>query len=307
MFDANTILRGNHTINIGTAQVNAFLSNLTISSNRIDHLDTWDSVLYLGSPLHLDGMILFNEAKVGGTNVDSGCMSNVVIYANSVGPFIGKNNTAAIFFDVYYIDTFVGVKIYNNLFLTTNSWQNGFVNLHCTSALVANNTFIGYSQPNPADGGAGAALKVGTGIHVYNNMFDLTGTEINLASSDTNGFDCDYNLYNRFYNGGTGAFVKTDGTQLGVNDWFPYIYPKDTHSTWPYPFRTVLDANYMPRAGIGNGVGAGMNLTSYGITNDLNGNPRPATGPWTIGAFETSSSPSSMSPPNVHAPIKFTP
>ena len=308
-FNANTILRGNHTINIGTAQVNAFLSNLTISSNRIDHLDAWDSVLYLGSPLHLDGMILFNEAKIAGTNVESGWVSNALIYANSVGPFIGKNNTAAMFFDVYYASTFVGVKIFNNLFTTTNYWMNGFVNLSGTACLIANNTFIGYPQPsgNPADGGTGTAIKVGDGVHVYNNMFDLTGTEINMAGWSGKDFDCDYNLYNRFYNGGTGAFVKTTGTQLGVTDWFPYIAPLDTHSTWPFPFRTVLDANYMPRAGIGNGVGAGMNLTSYGITNDLNGNPRPATGPWTIGAFETSSSSSSMSPPTVHAPIKFTP
>jgi hypothetical protein len=34
-------------------------------------------------------------------------------------------------------------------------------------------------------------------------------------------------------------------------------------------------------------IGNGTNLTAFGITDDFAGNPRPSTGPWTIGAYQS--------------------
>src|ERR1039457_1237421 len=131
-------------------------------------------------------------------------------------------------------------------------------------------------------------------------MFDYTSTELDISSVPTVGFSSDYELYNRFYNASTGAFAVTNNpfnpsspVLVTIGTWFPYANAAgwDLNSTWPYPFRPVLDANYVPLPGVTNGVGAGTNLTVYGITNDINGFVRPASGNWTIGAFQGTNSP----------------
>ena len=46
-----------------------------------------------------------------------------------------------------------------------------------------------------------------------------------------------------------------------------------------------LDANYVPLSSDTVARGQGTNLSAF-FTTDYAGNPRPATGPWTIGAYE---------------------
>ena len=68
----------------------------------------------------------------------------------------------------------------------------------------------------------------------------------------------------------------------------------------------VAANNYQPTAANSPTVGAGLNLTSLGVSSldsDLLGVARPATGPWNAGAYEFNSSNPITYPPTVNPPL----
>jgi hypothetical protein len=114
----------------------------------------------------------------------------------------------------------------------------------------------------------------------------------------------DYNVYSRpksTYNGTSSGedfgYPNTPYTThlsyLSWTDWtnkvwFPGV-KFDQHSSTNEPlFNTVT---FQPLTNDTVLIGQGTNLTSWGITNDFYGNTRPATGPWTIGAFQEAGAP----------------
>lgn len=274
---ANTILNCNHGIGIGCSPtaINSFLNNVIIASNRIDHLDVWDG----NSALHLDGVIIFNESSD-----NSGCISNLLFSGNYIGPNIGITNTAALFQDVYSSNSVAAWIVANNLFTAVSpyGWNNGFV---CVPyhALIANNTFVGYSN---------SCIALGLGnspITVRNNIFYQVGTAISMGGGSrgvpiVSGFSSDYNVFWPV-KGGSGYFFDPGYDADNYAGWIALGY--ESHS--PVTSEPLLDANYVPLSTDTVAVGNGTNLTPLAIAAllvDFNGNPRPATGAWTIGAYQ---------------------
>jgi hypothetical protein len=118
---------------------------------------------------------------------------------------------------------------------------------------------------------------------VKNNIF------MNLFYAEAYGADVtwlpDYNsLYNNNYAGYNGGFYDTLAswrTALGG-------CPGTNHECNSIATNPNLNSDYTPKSNSPT-VGAGVNLTSLGITalnSDKNGIARPATGAWDIGAME---------------------
>jgi hypothetical protein len=263
----NTIGRCNHGITIGTAQTNAILNNVTISNNRIDSLDVWNG----NAGLHLDGIIIFNEASDS-----SGELNNLQIYGNCIGPNIGNINTSSCFVICYKAEQVQGMKIYNNIFTSTPPyyWTNGFVAASGLNALIANNTMIG----------SGSGISTGHNARCYNNLEYLTSAGLSVGNGGTVG-DHDYNVlyfpppssanFTMVYNTWSGRYYTMSGWQAATG-W-------DMHSLLEKPDIDTITG--MPDASDTVARGHGKNLSEY-FTTDYFGNPRPAIGPWTIGAIE---------------------
>ena len=73
-------------------------------------------------------------------------------------------------------------------------------------------------------------------------------------------------------------------TNLTFSQWQSLGFDKSSAST----ANMMLDSNYVPLAG-SPAINAGLNL-SLDYTTDYGGNPRPATGNWTVGAYQIASS-----------------
>ena len=269
MINANTILNCNHGITLGAAQLNAFLNNVSISSNRIDYLSIWDG----NAGLHLDGMIIFNEASD-----HSGSISNLQIFANYIGPNIGTITTAAVFIDTYVPSQINRLHVYNNLFSSVSpfTWNNGFIALGaCTNSLVANNTFVSYNA-------SGIGVQAGkAAVGLTNNLFYLVGTAISLGPDSTIpvGFFSDRNLFYGF-SSGSGAFYHPNYSAGTMTTWQALGFDVNSSTNQP-----LLDTSYIPTPLDTAATDKGVSLATY-FASDKNGVSRPQGKGWDIGAFE---------------------
>lgn len=124
-------------------------------------------------------------------------------------------------------------------------------------------------------------------------MFLGSSPEVWSLNVKTNGVVCDYNAYSSTNLGGEyGIQVEPLGSGISQkpgwgnnvyswpSSWTNECYLQDVNS------RTglVTLVSYVPS--VSSQVVFGTNLTSLGITTDINGNPRPSSGSWTVGAFE---------------------
>ena len=277
----NTIGRCNHGITIGTSKDNSYVDDCVISGNRINDLDVWEG----NSGLHLDGVILFNESP--GT---TGGFRRLRFYGNYIGPNIGKTNTAALFMDHYAAHQMQDSWVYNNLFTAAAGlgWSNGFVN---GEGLIVNNTFVA--------GGVGIGVKVGSNSVVENNLFYNVGLGIykGLGHGTVVNTVTDNNI---FYGLSNNAFYDenpaTRGTFSSLTQWKQIGHDPNSVSTQP-----ILDANYVPTSTDTVARGKGINFSQY-FKTDKNGNPRPSSGPWTIGAFEKTGTTSTPAPASTPPP-----
>ncbi len=286
----NRILRSNHGITIGSGgPTNCFLDNVIISDNYIDGEDTWEND---GEDLgiHRNGIIIFNESQNYG-----GGISNLKIYKNHINQ--GKNpkstsgGTGGIFIISYKPEQAVNVSIFNNLFTNVAPihWSNGFVVTGGSNVLIANNTMIGWTY-NGRNGG-GSISAGGRNIRIYNNLKYFSSPHLSLNGDPTDGYSTIYSDYNVFDGPETNAWgLNPGGTFSSFIDWKAYNPNFDPHTTLLKP---VLDSSYIPLTTDVVARGKGMNLTLYcssipELCKDKNGNQRPSTGAWTIGAFEQS-------------------
>jgi hypothetical protein len=294
----NTILDCNHGMSIGTSATNR-LTTVTIASNRIDQLDTWDYP-GVGNQRHLDGIITFNN-----TSAPWITHKDWLIYANTIGPRIGTNNTAGIFMNGFNSNNFWNVRIFNNLFAQTNgqSWSNGHLTASGTNVLVANNTFLNQDT----NSGSGLGIAGGNGIAITNNLFLFIGTPISFGSIPLNGTDItrvgsDYNRYVGLPPG-SGTFY-VDGfratTFAGWKDFYG-LGTLDAHSLTNLP---SLDASYVPTAGDTVARNAGVDLSAY-FTTDFAGRTRDAS--FDIGANEYVAAGGPTQPWTVRGGVVFRP
>ena len=152
---------------------------------------------------------------------------------------------------------------------------------------VFNNTFWSESPRYNAMalGGSYGGTGWDTNIFATNNLSYNVAFPIISPYSPPSVSGSDYNIF--WASGGTyPLFTYTDTAQRvfvnGSTGWKD-VTSFDSNSKTNQP---TLDANLVPTVADTVARGAGVNLTSWGITTDYNGNPRPSSGAWTIGAFE---------------------
>ena len=259
----------------GDASSNAFLNGMTVDHCHFYNWMNWDNYL---DNRHHNGF--FTWAMQGG------CATNITYCDNYVGPGFGVQNTSGLFIQ----GNVFSLLAYNNVFDGSDgtSPADGLIYtdlkaIKCLSTVqVFNNTFIGYGVPLNCTGD-----QYGTNTSVYtfiNNECFLTTNSWafvlhygsnSVLVADTNNYVHSTKRY--------GAFVfstTSGGGGQTLAQWRSAGY--DLHSLTNDP---NLDGNYQPQT---NSIliGAGANLTVLGVTNDYAGNARPATGNWTIGAYE---------------------
>lgn len=304
----------NHGIILGSGGVaNPIFSNVAIMNNRIlsgDMYETSTNVSDLG--LHRNGIFIFNESELapGSGGATSGYITNLLICNNYIQagyhPLSLTAGSGGIFLDTYTVPSTVHVRVYNNISVCVPplSYSGGGGNAEAggIDVLFANNTIvngIGYGGYSWTIGGTNAFAFNNISISSHANWISTSVNITGLANNNAtvaqllSGITTDHNIFNgtmgysgwvETVNGGGLSEILFDSfsqfqNMLGgllVNN----IEPHSTTAT------VQLGSGYAPLSTDTVAIGNGTNLTAWGITNDFAGNPRPATGNWTIGAYQ---------------------
>jgi hypothetical protein len=171
----------------------------------------------------------------------------------------------------------VRVRAINNVMVRVG---RGFDVQGCKDCAVLSNTFIDSGAGNVIVKVTSAATNGTTqnsvNVRILDNLISSSGGNLGnvmqVNSGSGTGLMSDYNLV---YNGGK-AVSWGDGHPAGA----------DTHSVTGDPKLTNASAgDYTPGPG-SPAIGAGVNLFSD-VPHDILGTPRPSTGPFDIGAYQT--------------------
>lgn len=239
----------------------------------------WDTT---ANAYHHDGQHLYGTS--------GGKITNALTYNNTFRGYWGVNNTAALF-----IEGISGSEIddtaFNNLFVqdtTAFSWNEGFVNtgnISGTNSSVTklyNNTFIA------GTGQHAFMAQISYAVDVRNNVFITSDTAngVTIDALSTTTGTIDYN-----------AYASTQSTPFEINNvGKSYAQWKtagwDAHSPAGNVGTPPFNLNATTGIPLSSfiGIGAGVDLTSLGITaltTDKRSAARPNGSPWNIGAFQS--------------------
>ncbi len=256
----NTIYNVNWGGNIGDRGTGSLATNISVHDNHIYNFANWNDTV--GNWYHHNGFYGWAES--------GGALNDAYFYNNTIGPgFGGAYQTSGVFFSGHVSN----IYIFNNLFTAASDEYvaNGLVT---GGNFVFNNTFIG--------GGVGIAVN-SNGL-VENNLIEK-GTAI-ADLYQTSAFFADYNLGYSLRPAEAYA-LSTTGTShfYSFAQW--QALGQDIHGLNADP---KLDVNYQLQAG-SPAIGAGTNLAAYCLSvptlcQDKDGNLRPATGVWDMGAYQ---------------------
>jgi hypothetical protein len=281
----NTTYEANWNINVATRGSGSTLNGLQVYGNDVSYAERWQNQ----DVNHHDGIFIFN-----GTSGES--MTGVYVYNNYVHGDLGAALSAYIYLD------------------------NADSGSTMTNGYVFNNVFDGTAAPNPACCGMLYLFGV-TNAYVYNNTFAGNGgTQAGGAISSQAGCS-NVNFQNNVLQNLNGGLVFLDTTTLGtVNDnvYYNIVLTSGSffnlHGTW---YQTLaawqaqrydtassssnpnLGHGFVPQSG-SPATSLGANLTSAGIAaldSDKAGNQRPASGNWTVGAYQFGASAASRPAP----------
>lgn len=298
----NLIYNIDHGIFMADGNANAINNGAIISGNEVHDMANWDdandsfhhdglhiSTAHLGS--QINGALIYNNYFHG----DPGQHANTFIY------MAGDTDGASL--------AITGAYVFNNVLAdtsTVNGVANGYLLDLGQDNFIFNNTIIGSQQSNSGgvplqvgDGGAGG------GDQIYNNV--LSTGSIGLYFHETGVAQAiDYNNYYNLTPGRTDDAGTTFDT---LSLWHacntaargcPAVH--DANSTVANP---LLNPTSNPPYQLTNSSSAawqkGVNLSAYctivpAACFDKLGNARPATGPWDIGAFESSKASTGVAP-----------
>ena len=265
-----------------------------------------------GSPPNREGILDDSSTLsfVDGPNID--------IYNNTF--YDTTTNNAGGMACIYFAGNTSG-KVYNNLFIDAPE-SNGFIDVVFDSSVVSNtlvriynNTFYQDWLPpfnldtnDAAYTNSGAQLTWETGdlVDMKNNIhYDATtgssqNVAIDMVSTNSPSWTLDYNCYWDY------------NTQGYMFHWYPGTNPPDYWLTFPYlqsigwethgqnndpQFVSLAYGSWSPNS-ISNDyhlaagspcIGAGVNLSAVGLPGlnaDKDGNPRPSSGQWDLGAYQ---------------------
>lgn len=260
------------------------LTGLTVVHCHFYNWTNWDDVAVNN---HHNGFYAWAES--------GGYLSNVTYTANYIGPGYGGTNyvpSGGNSSGLFISGNVYNVLVNNNIFDASDgsSPADGqlFLWLHsgtiATTENVFNNTFIGGLALNIY---GGFASNLTTCVCENNAFFNAQHTILVYWNSAVTFISDTNNFY-----GSTSStpFSSAPASSSWFTDyagWQAKGY--DTHSTMGNP---LLTGSYVPQAGSAL-IGAGANLSSI-FTTDYAGNPRPATGAWTIGAYQNASTPAPL-------------
>jgi hypothetical protein len=263
----NTITRCNWGGVCADDGAGATITNLVLANNHISNFTNWNDPA--NDDFHHNGFYAWAES--------GGVLQNAMVYGNTIGPnFGGAYSTSGIFFSGHVNNMW----LYNNVFVcNANDYPADALITIGTElgppyggVLVANNTFIG--------GGNVTAIQVSTYKTDY--IFNNVGENCQFID-DNNGWGpdvIDYNFGYQLVSGQAYAFTVNEYTFSG---WQKLGYDVHGSST----INPEVNSDGTLQAGTPIAM-AGTNLSAY-FTTDFAGNPRPATGPWTVGAYQVSS------------------
>lgn len=297
----------------------AYFENISIHDNRFVDYDKWYSTQFwtgYGEAPHQNG--IYWRCDIVGLTTPS--TTNINFYNNlfkATGSWSG--GTTAI-----YLDGDNQANIYNNLFDNVQA-ANAAIQLQLfsapqkttrISALILNNTF--YMTKTAIS--AGSAPPYYTDWPLSNKMFVTNNIFVNplknagyqfiqlfnmdnFASAATNSLRFDYNSYEIYNN----SYPQLMGIYQPGYNYITFGSTKgfgwNAHSTFTPPlFVDAFRGDYrlLPNSPqVGKGVNF-SNLNLPGLNRDKDGNLRPATGPWTMGAYEPTLSLRPSPPQNAH-------
>jgi hypothetical protein len=264
----NTVYHIDHGIAIGMGGTGSTLAGLTITGNSIHDFQNWDDN---GNQNHHDG--IHTWAYTSG-----GAITSYVNSGNYIWGDFGFGLNAAIYAEANVASGNMPTPVFvNNLIVDQGSISRNGCGEICLSILnaplIANNTVVGPG----GFGTIGISLYYTTsGTKVENNVIEQMVEATNLANGAT--FTTwDYNNY----------------SQIGANGWnlnstfaaWQSACSCDSHGSNTNP---NLNASFQPVAASTALLGQGSNLTSLSVTaldSDFLGNARPASGNWTMGAY----------------------
>ncbi|HVT98158.1 MAG TPA: hypothetical protein VHE33_11685 [Acidobacteriaceae bacterium] len=270
----NEIYNIDHGIAFGGPHSGNTLTNVNIVGNSIHDYSNWDTP---GDVWHHDGIHIW-----GYNNDGSDSISAVNIYNNKFGGCIGKNVTAHIFIEANSGNT-KNVSIFNNSLIDTcaGTDNDGLLTTGIDGGYkIYNNTFMGSS------GDICMGTSSSPNVTFVNNVVSGCGTLMYIANG---GSFASGGLHNNIYAGcsGSNCFAYNGSYSGSFASW------QNATGQDASPSAYVSSANLSP-AGIPQAgspvIGAGSNLTSLSIlslNSDIIGNPRAATGSWTVGAYST--------------------
>jgi hypothetical protein len=269
IFENNTVKDANCGVQWNTDNVQG--GTLVVRNNSISRI-SWGFASGGGGTIHLqfygnqifDGYVWSGQIATGDghfhndpfhiwTTSSRTTFQELAIYNNWIFGDWGDNTTGAFFFECQGPANDCPALIYNNIVSAKSGFTNGAV-----------------------------ALKYAERIRIFNNVFASPGNAIHIEVS-TRFVDVENNL---FYGVDTPTAFADDST-YGTVDYNAYWHTtagRDPHRVTSNP---QVNANYAPNPGSPL-IGHGINLSSV-FSIDRAGNPRPPSGPWTIGAYEVAS------------------
>jgi hypothetical protein len=298
----NTIYNIDHGMTAWDGNTGAILNGLVIHDNTIHDFANWDepgdgfhhdgihiSTAHAGS--QINGPLLYNNYLYG----DPGAHTNTFIY-------IAGNTEAANL-------SITGMYLFNNVLVdtsATNGVANGYICDLGQNNFDFNNTIVGFQKSNsggiPLQVGDGAA---GGGDFIYNNILSTGANGLYFHETGVPSA-IDYNDYfnvvgaARCDDGCNGetlpSFIACTTSALGC----PAVHDKNSTTANP-SLNPGSNPPYQLMSSSSAAWQKGMNLSAYCATVpaacfDKAGVPRPATGPWDIGAFQSSQASTSNAP-----------
>lgn len=253
----------------GDANSSATLNGLMVDHNHFYSWSNWDDTLDYD---HHNGFYGWAES--------GGWVSNVTFTANYVGPGYGAHNSSGMFVS----GKVHAFEAYNNIFDASDGTSPADAQLYVsndslTTNLVMNNTFI-MAQGVSFYGNPGGDP---TYWRCYNNEFYSNSYAIEIWY-DNNTKSSHITDTNNFYgNPQLNASGSGSGNIIPLGIFQSYGF--DKHSATGNP---NLGAGFVPGAGSAL-LGAGANFSGVFAT-DYASNTRPASGAWTIGAYQVGGS-----------------
>lgn len=299
----NFISFSNHEITVGGNNLGCTMSVVRIHDNDFDggaYLWDWPCPCPPGNAFHHNAIHFFasgGHATVTDVmvwnNYMHGSWGNDTAYLASSG---GTHITGGFFFETIG----PGIRTFNNIFAMSNPTNqrltvpdNGYIVYkggtgdpleESRAAITVNNTLI----QNIVSGNVADITTSVPGGHTWeNNLTQGTGYHVFTANGDSAMATSDFNLFFNIPNNTWGG----NPINQSLAQWIAGVGPgTESHSIFTNP---LLGVTFIPSTG-SPAINTGVNLTSLGIqelNKDKNGSPRPASGPWTIGALNPGNQP----------------